>query len=494
MPTVEFQNITKRFGDLTANDDISFTIKKNTVHCILGENGAGKSTLMNILFGLYKPDAGKILINGTEKKFKSPLDAIESKIGMLHQHFKLIDDFTIFENVILGKEVSKGLKLNYPDLKQELLHLIIQYNLELILNDKVSDISISEQQKVEILKLLYRDSELLIFDEPTAVLSPLEVERFYNIIGRFKSERKTIILITHKLKDVMEISDRVSVLRKGKLVYEADRSELDIRGLSREIVGDVEISDVPFKSYHMMNYMDTTLELKDVSLTKNKVKVLDELNLELRKGEIHGIAGVEGNGQSEIVDVLFGIEKYFSGTYEKFDKNISLVPDDRIKKGLIKEYSIGENFILKKDNKGIISNNLLDGISREIISKYDIRVKDVSTELGSLSGGNQQKVVFAREIELDNTTLLLSHPTRGVDINATAFIHSKIISQRNSGKAILLISSDLDELLTLSDRLSVLYKGKILRTFKHSELKSETGDVNEEILENISKLMLGITK
>jgi simple sugar transport system ATP-binding protein len=494
MPTVEFQNITKRFGDLTANDDISLTIKKNTVHCILGENGAGKSTLMNILFGLYKPDAGKILINGIEKKFKSPLSAIKSKIGMLHQHFKLIDDFTVFENVILGKEVSKGLKLNYPDLKQELLHLIIQYNLELILNDRVSDISISEQQKVEIVKLLYRDSELLIFDEPTAVLSPIEVERFYNIIGRFKSERKTIILITHKLKDVMEISDRVSVLRKGKLVYEADRSELDIRGLSREIVGDIEISDVPFKSYHMMNYMDTTLELKDVSLTKNKVKVLDDLNLELRKGEIHGIAGVEGNGQSEIVDVLFGIEKTFSGTYEKFDKNISLVPDDRIKKGLIKEYSIGENFILKKNNKGIISNKLLDDISREIISKYDIRVKDVSTELGSLSGGNQQKVVFAREIELDNTTLLLSHPTRGVDINATAFIHSKIISQRNSGKAILLISSDLDELLTLSDRLSVLYKGKILRTLKHSELKSETGDVNEEIIEKISKLMLGITK
>jgi simple sugar transport system ATP-binding protein len=396
--------------------------------------------------------------------------------------------------VILGKEVSKGLKLNFPDLKQELLHLIIQYNLELILNDRVSDISISEQQKVEILKLLYRDSELLIFDEPTAVLSPIEVERFYNIIGRFKSEKKTIILITHKLKDVMEISDRVSVLRKGKLVYEADRSELDIRGLSKEIVGDVEISDVPFKSYHMMNYMDTTLELKDVSLKKNKVKVLDDLSLELRKGEIHGIAGVEGNGQSEIVDVLFGIEKTFTGTYEKFDTNISLVPDDRIKKGLIKEYSIGENFILKKNNKGIISNKLLDDISGEIISKYDIRVKDVSIELGSLSGGNQQKVVFAREIELDNKTLLLSHPTRGVDINATAFIHSKIISQRNSGKAILLISSDLDELLTLSDRLSVLYKGKILRTFKHSELKSETGDVNEEIIEKISKLMLGITK
>ncbi len=494
MPTVEFQNITKRFGDLTANDDISFTIKKNTVHCILGENGAGKSTLMNILFGLYKPDEGKILINGFEKIFKSPLDAIESKIGMLHQHFKLIDDFTVLENVILGKEVSKGLKLNFPDLKQELLHLIIQYNLELILNDKVSDISISEQQKVEILKLLYRDSELLIFDEPTAVLSPIEVERFYNIIGRFKSERKTIILITHKLKDVMEISDKVTVLRKGKLVYEADRNEIDIRGLSREIVGDIEISDVPYKSYHMMNYMDTTLELKDVSLKKNKMKVLDTLNLELRKGEIHGIAGVEGNGQSEIVDVLFGIEKTFTGTYDKLEKDISLVPDDRIKKGLIKEYSIGENIILKKDDKGIISKKLLNGISEEIISKYDIRVNDISSELGSLSGGNQQKVVFAREIELDNTTLLLSHPTRGVDINATAFIHSKIISQRNSGKAVLLISSDLDELISLSDRLSVLYKGKILRTFKQSELKSETGDVNEKVLEKISKLMLGINK
>ena len=494
MPIVEFQNITKKFGAFTANDDISFGIEKNSVHCILGENGAGKTTLMNILFGLYKPDIGKMLINGIEKRFKNSHDAIESKIGMLHQHFMLIDDFTIFENAILGKEVSRGLKLNYRDTKQDLLHLIIQYNLGLALNNRISDISISEQQKVEILKLLYRDSEILIFDEPTAVLSPLEVEKFYKIIGRFRSERKTIILITHKLKEVMDISDRVSVLRKGKLVYEANRSELDINELSSEIVGDVDVSDVPTRSFHMKQYMDKVFELNDVTLIKNDVRVLDGLNLDLRKGEIHGIAGVEGNGQSEIIDVLFGLEKNYSGSLKKFQKDISLIPDDRIKKGLIQEYTISENFILKKGGKGIFSNKKLNGISKELIDKYDIRVSDVNSELGSLSGGNQQKVLFAREIELDNAVLLLSHPTRGVDINATAFIHSKIVSQRNSGKAILLISSDLDELITLSDRLSVLYKGKVLQTFTHSEMKSGSGDVDEKVLEVIGKLMLGITK
>jgi simple sugar transport system ATP-binding protein len=494
MPIVEFKNITKKFGAFTANDNVSLGIKKNSVHCILGENGAGKTTLMNILFGLHKPDRGKIFINGVEKRFKSSHDAIVSKIGMLHQHFMLIDDFTVFENVILGNEASRGLKLNFRDTKQDLLHLIIQYNLGLVLNEKISNISISEQQKVEILKLLYRDSEILIFDEPTAVLSPIEVEKFYNIIGRFKSERKTIILITHKLKEVMEVSDRVSVLRKGRLVYEADSGELDIKKLSRKIVGDIDVSDIPYKSFHMMNYMDTAFELKNVTLLKNNAKVLNGLNLDLKKGEIHGIAGVEGNGQSEIVDVLFGLEQNYTGTYERLNKDISLIPDDRIKKGIIKEYTVGENFILKKDSKGIVSNKLINGISRDIIAKYDIRVNNNSSELGSISGGNQQKVIFAREIELDNTVLLLSHPSRGVDINATAFIHSKIVSQRNSGKAILLISSDLDELISLSDRLSVLYKGKILKTFTHSEMKSNTGDINGKVLEAISKLMLGITK
>ena len=493
MNVIEFKYITKRFGDLTANYNVSFAVKKNSVHCLIGENGAGKSTLMKILFGIYKPDSGIIKINNVEKSFNSPLDAINSNIGMLHQHFMLIDDFTILENVILGSEITTKYKIDFEWSKKTLDNFNDKYNLGLNLNRKISEISISEQQKVEILKLLYRNSEILIFDEPTAVLSPVEVKEFYKIIGKFKDEGKTIILITHKLHEVKEIADRVTVLRRGEVVYETDKENLDINILSREIVGDVIVKNNISKNTALINKNDSIIKLSNIILRKNGHDVLNKLNLELNKGEIYGVCGVEGNGQSELVDLIFGLEKKFSGSLEKYTNNISLVPDDRLKKGMIKEFTIGENLILKDKNKINITKKKLAKLADDVISNFDVRVPENSVIMKSLSGGNQQKVIFAREIELNNDVLIFSHPTRGVDINATAFIHSKIIEQRNEGKAVLLISSDLDELLSLSDKVGVIYKGTIVKEFS-SELENiQNENMKNILLEEIGKLMIGIS-
>lgn len=503
MHAVEFINITKKFGSFFANDNISFSIEKNSIHCILGENGAGKSTLMNLLFGIYKPDSGTINVFGEDVHFNSPHDAIAKKIGMVHQHFMLTDDFTVLENVILGNEITNGLALDFGKTKIILNELIEKYYLGLDLNKKISQISISQQQKVEILKLLFRNSDILIFDEPTAVLSPLEVSEFFRILDEFKTNDKTIILITHKLNEVKEISDRVSVLRRGKLVHEEENKNnlLNIENLSRAIVGEAEISQIKIKEL-TYNNPDVILELKNIILKKNNVNILNELNLNLKKGEVHGICGVEGNGQNEIVDIILGFETVFTGEYYSESENISLVPDDRIKKGMIKEYTIGENIILKKGNNVFITDNILKNISKHIIDRYDVRTSNPNAILGSLSGGNQQKVIIAREVELGNDILIFSHPTRGVDINATVFIHSKIIEQRNDGKSVLLISSDLDELVSLSDRLSILYNGKIIKTFNNEDLKKvkqseEHFEIDREsnklFYENIGKLMIGLS-
>lgn len=502
MNAVEFNNISKSFGNFSANENISFGIENNSVHCVLGENGAGKSTLMKILFGIYKPDSGTIKVFNEEVKFDSPHDAIDKKIGMVHQHFMLIDDFTVLENVILGNELTKGIKIDFSETKIILKDIIDKYNLGLDVDKKIAELSISKQQKVEILKLLFRDSDILIFDEPTAVLSPVEVNDFFKIINEFKKNGKTIILITHKLNEVKQISDRVSVLRRGKLVYEEDNisGKLSIDNLSNAIVGEVMLVKTISKT-GMQSNNDAVLTLNNISLEKNKVKILDNLNLKLKKSEIHGICGVEGNGQNEIIDILIGLEKNYDGKYHTLVKKISLVPDDRIKKGMISEYSIGENIILKNCSKIFINNNLLENISSRVIKNHDVRVSGINAALGSLSGGNQQKVIIAREIELDSDILIFSHPTRGVDINATLFIHSKIIEQRNNGKSVLLFSSDLDELISISDKLSVLYNGKIIKSFESVELQSFKENIvqveidpasNKSLYDEIGKLMIGI--
>ena len=493
MKAIEFINITKSFGNTVANDNISFSIEKNSVHCILGENGAGKSTLMKILFGVHKPDGGYINLYGNRISFKSPHDAIANKIGMLFQHFMLIDDFTIRENVILGNEISTAFKLDTKQTNQILNELIDRYDLGLDLNDRVSEISISQQQKVEILKLLYRNSDVIIFDEPTAVFTPIETEKFFEIIRKFKSEGKTIILITHKLNEVKEISDKVTVLRKGRVVFEKDKEKLDIPVLSRQIVGDIEYRA---KSPAVREEISdrNALELQDVYFKQKDIFILNGITLDLKYGEIHGIAGVEGNGQNEIIDIIFGLKKIFQGELNKISTDVALVPDDRIKKGMVEEFTIGENFLLRTGNKKIITNKISDEITENIVRKYNINLLNIGSNMGSLSGGNQQRVIVAREIEMKSDIMILSHPTRGVDINATEIIHSEIVSQRNSGKAILLVSSDLDELLLLSDRLSIIYRGKILRTFLRDELKADTDEEKEKLTEQISKYMLGIIK
>jgi len=462
----------------------------NTVHSVIGENGAGKTTLMKILFGIYKQDSGQIFVDGIHVSFKNPLDAIKHNIGMVHQHFELIDDFTALENIVLGDEESHYGFLNLEKSKKVLIDIIARYNLGINLDEKVCNISISEKQKIELLKLLYRKSEILIFDEPTAVLSPIEVEEFFKIVRKFKEEGKTIILITHKLNEIKELADKVTVLRKGKVVYEVDRENLDIAVLSKEIVGELETvidlnlradikSEVPF------------IELNNVTFMQDNISVLNGINLSVFGGQIYSICGVEGNGQSELVDLIAGISNKTSGDINLQYKGISLVPDDRLEKGMIKEFSTGENVLLRNYKHNYISSDKIYSTSKEIIEKYDVRLPEVNASLESLSGGNQQKVIFGREIELDNNILVFVHPTRGVDINATAYIHKIILEQRNKGKAILLITSDLDEAFKLSDKIGVIYKGLIGKEFLRNEFSDDTQQ-RSAVLHNIGKAMIGV--
>lgn len=498
MKAVEFKNITKTFGNFRANDNISFSIEKNSIHCILGENGAGKSTLMKVLFGSYKKDSGEIYVNENPVNFKSPLDAIKSGIGMLYQHFMLIEDFTILENVILGSEITAKTGINYAESKRKLNLLIDKYKLDLNLDDKVSDISIGTAQKTELLKLLYRDSEILIFDEPTAVLSPIEVENFFKIIRNFKEDGKTIILITHKLNEVKEIADEVSVLRKGKLVYSVKRENLNIKELGKQIIGDLELSIVITddnlqapEAKADSEEKDVLLSLQNITLTENGLTKLFNINLELHKGEILGVCGVEGNGQSELIELISGLNKNYSGLYTKNVSKISLVPDDRLKKGMIKEFSIGENLLMRLPGKNVFSKRLLKEKEQEVIAEYDVRVPEVGDIMENLSGGNQQKAIVAREIKLNCDVIIFSQPTRGVDIKASSFIHQKIYNEKMNGKGILLVSADLDELLALSDRLAVLFKGKIIKIFSGDEFLSGKQH-SKELIGKIGQLMIGM--
>ncbi len=487
MKAVDFKNITKKFGSILANNNVNLSVTQNTIHCIVGENGAGKSTLMKILFGAYSPDKGSVFIKEKPVKFRSPLDAIKYKIGMLYQHFMLIDNFTILENIELGYESKRFMSLDRKSSVKKAKNIIDKYNLGLNLNSEVHDISISERQKTEILKILYRDSDITIFDEPTAVLSPVEIEDFFRIVRELKSEGKTIILITHKLNEVKALADDISVMRKGEVVFNTTAEKLDLNILGKEIVGDVEI--VSLENRNNILSKRKILEFNQINLKKDKVKKINNLSFSIKSGEIYGICGVEGNGQSEIIDILLGIEKPDSGSFYCKSDKISLVPDDRIRKGMISEFNIGENFILKTKGFKYVGMNKIMMLSRKFINSYDIRTPSELSLIQDLSGGNQQKAIFARELEYNGDLMIFAHPTRGVDINATSFIHSKILNARNLGKAVLLISSDLDEILKLSDKIGIIYKGEII-----SELFSEEifNSSDSELLQKIGKLMIGV--
>lgn len=476
---VEMINITKRFGNLVANDQITLQVKKGEIHALLGENGAGKSTLMSILFGLYNPDEGSIKINGKEVEIKNPNDANDLKIGMVHQHFKLVDVFTVLENIMLGKETTKGIFLDYERAKKDIKDLCKKYNLKVDLDKQIKDITVSMQQKVEIVKMLYRDADILIFDEPTAVLTPHEIDELMKIIRGFSREGKTIIIITHKLDEIKQIADRCTILRRGKLVGTVDVKEASIEKLAEMMVGyniSFQIEKQPTK------LTEPLLVVKDISLTSGEKNILKNISFEVRGGEIVGIAGVDGNGQTELINILTGLEKVQTGEIfinnidvtkstikEKYHVGMGHIPEDRQKHGLVLDYTLAHNLILQSfyqepfQRYGILNEEKIIEHADSLIDKYDIRCANRSaTIVRSMSGGNQQKAIIAREMSRKPIVLFAVQPTRGLDIGAVDYIHKQLIKHREGGNAIVLVSFELDEILDLSDRILVMYNGKIV--------------------------------
>ena len=483
LPIVKMENIVKRFPLVCANDHINFEIKKGEIHCLLGENGAGKTTLMNILYGLYGCDEGKIFIRGEEVYFRGPSDAIKKGIGMVHQHFMLIPVFTITENLILGAEPTKGISLDIKKAEEEITALSQKYQLNIDPQAYVMDISVGMQQRAEILKLLYRGADIMIFDEPTAILTPQKVKELYKIMNFLKESGQTIIFITHKLKEVMDISDRVTILRDGKVVDTVETSTTNPSKLAKMMVGREVLFQVEKPKKKIGK---TVLEVENI-FAKNQrgLPALRGLNLKVSEGEIVGIAGIDGNGQKELTETLTGLRKVDNGkiiingkdltnreTREFFTVGrIAYIPEDRLLRGLILDFPLYENFILGlQDNKPFAQGVFLDFIkakefSQELLHKFDIRDSNIEALANTLSGGNQQKVVVARELQRDPKLIIASQPTRGLDVGATEFVHQQIIKQSNEGKAILLISLELSEIMNLSDRIIVIYEGKFRGEF-----------------------------
>jgi ABC-type uncharacterized transport systems, ATPase components len=476
---VEMKGITKRFPGIVANDDIHLQVRKGEIHALLGENGAGKTTLMNILFGLYQPDEGDILIHGQNVKITDPKKAIELGIGMIHQHFMLVEPYTVLQNIILGAEPRRGIMIDYKKALARVEELSAKYGLQVDPHRTIREISVGMQQRVEILKTLYRGADILIFDEPTAVLTPQEIQELMAIMRRLTEEGKTIILITHKLKEIMAIGDRVTIIRRGKVV-----DSLPVRGttaeeLAAKMVGR-QVSFVIEKKEAQPG--ETILEIDDLTAYDDRgCPALKGLSLEVRRGEILGIAGVEGNGQRELIEVLTGLRKATSGEIrlrgrpiqngsprEIAESKVGYIPEDRQKRGLVLDFCVGENLVLKNYyaspfcKRGLLQYDRIFGHAAGLIGEYDIRTPDEKTAARALSGGNQQKVIVAREVACDPDLLIATQPTRGLDVGAIEFIHRKLIEQRDSGKAVLLYSLELDEIMNLSDRIAVMYEGRIV--------------------------------
>ncbi|WP_339321962.1 ABC transporter ATP-binding protein [Paenibacillus sp. FSL W8-0194] len=479
-PVVELKQITKRFPGIVANDSISLKLHKGEIHALLGENGAGKSTLMNIVFGLYQPDEGSIEVNGKPVIIDSPNKAIELGIGMVHQHFKLVQPFTVTENIVLGMEPKKmGFQLDYKTSVAKIQKLSDQYGLKVNPHAKIQDISVGMQQRVEILKTLYRGADILIFDEPTAVLTPQEINDLMGIMKRLVEEGKSIILITHKLKEIMQISDNVTIIRRGKVIDTVKTSETNPNELAEKMVG----RSVSFKvNKKPASPKQNVLEVQNLTM-KNKegVSVLNGLNLNVRAGEILGIAGVDGNGQSELIEAITGLCQVDSGIIMLNGKDItnksprfitesgvSHIPEDRHKHGLVLDFSMSENMVLETYYKppynkaGFLSKKEIDKQAKRLIEAFDVRTPSIETKARSLSGGNQQKAIIAREIDKNPDLLIAAQPTRGLDVGAIEFVQKQLVAQRDQGKAVLLISFELDEIMNVSDRIAVIYEGQIV--------------------------------
>lgn len=477
---IELKNIVKRFGKVLANNNVNLAVKKGEVHAIVGENGAGKSTLMKILYGLYHPDEGQIILNGEVITKSSPKNSVKHGIGMVHQHFMLIPPLTVAENVILGMETSRGIFVDIDTANQKIKKLSDDFNLKIDPTKKIEDLSVGENQRVEIIKVLYRGANILILDEPTAVLTPKEVEDFFKVIKSLIQQGKTVIIITHKLDEIMEISDRITIIKHGETVTTINTKDTNPQEIARLMVGrDVQLH----ADKNPPKIGKVVLDVKNLSVAKTKdIPALDNVSFEIREGEVLGFAGVEGNGQTELIEALMGLnmDKVTSGkiilagqdvssldTKQRLDAGFSHVPEDRHKRGLVLEYSNSDNMILGQQDMftrtGLLDRVNIDRHADKLIRDFDVRPPLKEVLSGGLSGGNQQKIIIAREFFRKFKFLIAAQPTRGVDIGAIEFIHKQIIMARDEGKAILLVSAELNEILSLSDRIAVLYKGKIVK-------------------------------
>ena len=480
---LELRQITKRFGDVLANDHIDIVVKAGTIHAIVGENGAGKSTAMRIAYGFYTADSGEIIVDGEPRDIKSPHDAIALGIGMVHQHFMLVETMTVAENIVLGAEPGSGLALDLKSAGAQIRQLSEEFKLAVNPNEPIEHLSVGQQQRVELLKALYRHARLLILDEPTAVLTPLEVQEFFVILRRMREQGKTVIIITHKLSEVLAISDEVTVMRDGKVVGRVQTKDTNAAELARLMVGREVLLRV---EKPVANVGKPQLEIRNLSVTDiNGGKRVNDVSFEVRSGEIVGIAGVEGNGQTELIEALAGLvePERLSGEINFEGRNLNAlgarirrelgiahIPEDRHRRGLLLEFSLSENSILGVHYRppivalagGVfLDRNAVQQRANEIIQGFDVRPPNAALPARALSGGNQQKLIIGREYHVHPKLLLVSQPTRGVDIGAIEFIHRQLVSLRDSGCAILLVSAELEEVTSLSDRLLIIHEGRI---------------------------------
>lgn len=482
-PILELKNINKSFGHVHANKNINLIINKGTIHGIIGENGAGKSTLMSIVYGLYQADSGKILVNEKEIKLKSPRDSIENGIGMVHQHFMLVENFTVLENIILGFEGELVFGKNLAKAKSDLTKLCEAYKLNIDLNSVISDLSVGFRQRVEILKSLYRGAEVLILDEPTGVLTPQEVDELFKILRSLKEEGKTIVLITHKLNEIMDLTSEVSVMRQGEVVGYTRTSDTDKAKLAEMMVGRsvlLRINKSETKKGDVVFSVRDLVVKDDLDVTRVK-----KISLDIHAGEILGLAGVTGNGQTELLEALSGIRKVDSGEIHLFDEKISdqdnylnprdlkekglaHIPEDRQRMGLVNDFKAHENLIFGYHHQepysknSILKDKEIMSFSKKVMEEYDVRPRSPNLMTSNFSGGNQQKIILSRELNENPKVLLIGQPTRGVDIGAIEFIHQRLIDMRDKGAAILLVSVELEEVLSLSDRIVVMFDGNIV--------------------------------